>query len=302
MTAKHEENGSMGPTADPTALGGSHDASAHRHRGEELSIEGYRILDEPYYRATRDEIELFEQAHHLKMPVMLKGPTGSGKTRFLQHMAYRLGLPLITVACHEDLTASDLVGRYLFVDNETRWVDGPLTLAVKHGAICYLDELVEARKDTTVVIHPLGDDRRVLPIEKKGHIIEAHDDFMLVVSFNPGYQSILKDLKQSTRQRFLALDFVYPQKAVEAEIVARETGTDPAIAARLVELGTMIRNLRDHGLEEGVSTRLMVYAARLIDQGVPARRAAEVSMTMPLTDDQDMLDTLRELVEAVFEA
>lgn len=292
----------MGPTADPTALGGSHDASAHLHRGEELSIEGYRILEEPYYRATRDEIDLFERAHRLKMPVMLKGPTGSGKTRFLQHMAYRLGLPLITVACHEDLTASDLVGRYLFVDNETRWVDGPLTLAVKYGAICYLDELVEARKDTTVVIHPLGDDRRVLPIEKKGHIIEAHDDFMLVVSFNPGYQSILKDLKQSTRQRFLALDFVYPQKEVEAEIVARETGTDPAIAVRLVELGTMIRNLRDHGLEEGVSTRLMVYAARLIDQGVPARRAAEVSMTMPLTDDQDMLETLRELIEAVFEA
>lgn len=292
----------MGPTADPTALGGSPTASAHPHRGEELSIEGYRIQDEPYYRATRDEIDLFERAHRLKMPVMLKGPTGSGKTRFLQYMAYRLGLPLITVACHEDLTAGDLVGRYLFVDNETRWVDGPLTLAVKYGAICYLDELVEARKDTTVVIHPLGDDRRVLPIEKKGHIIEAHDDFMLVVSFNPGYQSILKDLKQSTRQRFLALDFLYPEKTVEAEIVARETGTDPGIAARLVELGTMIRNLRDHGLEEGVSTRLMVYAARLIDQGVPARRAAEVSMTMPLTDDQDMLETLRELIEAVFEA
>jgi nitric oxide reductase NorQ protein len=291
----------MGPAADPSAHADPQDAQAHAHRGEELSIEGYRILEEPYYCATRDEIELFEQAHRLKMPVMLKGPTGSGKTRFLQHMAYRLGLPLITVACHEDLTASDLVGRYLFVDNETRWVDGPLTLAVKHGAICYLDELVEARKDTTVVIHPLGDDRRVLPIEKKGHIIEAHDDFMLVVSFNPGYQSILKDLKQSTRQRFMALDFVYPEKAVEAEIVARETSTDPAVAVRLVELGTMIRNLRDHGLEEGVSTRLMVYAARLIDQGVPARRAAEVSMTMPLTDDQDMLATLRELIEAVFE-
>lgn len=293
----------MGPAADPSAHADSQDAheDAHAHRGEELSIEGYRILDEPYYRATRDEIELFEHAHRLKMPVMLKGPTGSGKTRFLQHMAYRLGLPLITVACHEDLTASDLVGRYLFVDNETRWVDGPLTLAVKHGGICYLDELVEARKDTTVVIHPLGDDRRVLPIEKKGHIVEAHDDFMLVVSFNPGYQSILKDLKQSTRQRFMALDFVYPEKTVEAEIVARETSTDPAIAVRLVELGTMIRNLRDHGLEEGVSTRLMVYAARLIAEGVPARRAAEVSMAMPLTDDQDMLATLRELVEAVFE-
>ncbi len=279
--------------------------AAHRgdraHRGEELSIEGYRIREEPYYRATSDEIALFEQAHRLKMPVMLKGPTGSGKTRFLQHMAYRLNLPLVTVACHEDLTASDLVGRYLFVGNETRWVDGPLTVAVKHGAICYLDELVEARKDTTVVIHPLGDDRRVLPIEKKGHIVEAHDDFMLVVSFNPGYQSILKDLKQSTRQRFLALDFAYPEKPIEAEIVATETAVDLSLATRLVELGAMIRNLRDHGLEEGVSTRLLVYAARLIDAGVSPRRAAEVAMTRPLTDDTDMLEALQELIEAVFE-
>lgn len=271
-------------------------------RGEEQSIEHYHVSEEPYYRPTGDEVELFERAHRLKFPVMLKGPTGSGKTRFLQHMAYRLGLPLVTVACHEDLTASDLVGRYLFVGNETQWVDGPLTLAVKHGAICYLDELVEARKDTTVVIHPLGDDRRILPIEKKGHIVEAHDDFMLVVSFNPGYQSILKDLKQSTRQRFLALDFDYPDREAEAEIVERETGVDHALASRLVELATMIRNLRDHGLEEGVSTRLLVYAARLMAQGVPARRAAEVTMARPLTDDADMLDTLRELVEAVFEA
>lgn len=271
-------------------------------RGEEQSIEHYHVREEPYYRPSGDEIELFERAHRLKFPVMLKGPTGSGKTRFLQHMAYKLGLPLVTVACHEDLTASDLVGRYLFVGNETRWVDGPLTLAVKHGAICYLDELVEARKDTTVVIHPLGDDRRILPIEKKGHIVEAHDDFMLVVSFNPGYQSILKDLKQSTRQRFLALDFDYPDREAEAEIVERETGVDSTVSARLVELGTMIRNLRDHGLEEGVSTRLLVYAARLIAQGVPSRRAVEVTMARPLTDDTDMLSTLRELIEAVFEA
>ncbi len=270
--------------------------------GEEQSIEHYHVPEEPYYRPTGDEVELFERAYRLKFPVMLKGPTGSGKTRFLQHMAYRLGLPLVTVACHEDLTASDLVGRYLFVGNETKWIDGPLTLAVKHGAICYLDELVEARKDTTVVIHPLGDDRRILPIEKKGHIVEAHDDFMLVVSFNPGYQSILKDLKQSTRQRFLALDFDYPDRDAEAEIVERETGVDNALSSRLVELATMIRNLRDHGLEEGVSTRLLVYAARLIDQGVPARRAVEVTMARPLTDDADMLITLRELVEAVFEA
>lgn len=269
--------------------------------GEEQSIEHYHVPEEPYYRPSGDEVELFERAHRLKFPVMLKGPTGSGKTRFLQHMAYRLGLPLITVACHEDLTASDLVGRYLFVGNETQWIDGPLTLAVKHGGICYLDELVEARKDTTVVIHPLGDDRRILPIEKKGHIVEAHDDFMLVVSFNPGYQSILKDLKQSTRQRFLALDFDYPDRAAEAEIVERETGVSSEVSTRLVELAVMIRNLRDHGLEEGVSTRLLVYAARLISQGVPARRAADVTMARPLTDDADMLETLRELVFAVFE-
>ncbi|MBU2604196.1 MAG: CbbQ/NirQ/NorQ/GpvN family protein [Actinobacteria bacterium] len=276
--------------------------SSAARRGEELSIEDYRIMEEPYYRASADEVELFEQAHKLRFPVMLKGPTGSGKTRFLQYMAYRLGLPLVTVACHEDLTASDLVGRYLFIGNETQWVDGPLTLAVKHGGICYLDELVEARKDTTVVIHPLGDDRRILPIEKKGHIVEAHDDFMLVVSFNPGYQSVLKDLKQSTRQRFLALDFTYPERAAEAEIVRTETGVDAELAAKLVELASMIRNLREHGLEEGVSTRLLVYAARLIDDGVPARRAASVSMASPLTDDADMLETLYELVEAVFEA
>lgn len=270
-------------------------------RGEEQSIEHYHVAEEPYYRPSGDEIGLFEQAHRLHLPVMLKGPTGSGKTRFLQHMAHRLGLPLVTVACHEDLTASDLVGRYLFVGNETQWVDGPLTLAVKHGAICYLDELVEARKDTTVVIHPLGDDRRILPIEKKSQIVEAHDDFMLVVSFNPGYQSILKDLKQSTRQRFLALDFIYPEPEVEAEIVEREAGVDPRVAESLVELGTMIRNLRDHGLEEGVSTRLLVYAARLIREGVPARRAAEVTMTRPLTDDPEMLEALQALVDAVLE-
>jgi nitric oxide reductase NorQ protein len=271
------------------------------HRGEELSLEDYRILEEPYYQPLADEVELFLQAHRLKIPVMLKGPTGSGKTRFLQHMAWRLKLPLVTVACHEDLTASDLVGRYLFIGNETQWVDGPLTMAVKHGAICYLDELVEARKDTTVVIHPLGDDRRVLPIEKKGHIVEAHDDFMLVVSFNPGYQSILKDLKQSTRQRFLALDFTYAAKALEAEIVSKETGVESGLAERLVELASMVRNLKDHGLEEGVSTRLIVYAARLIQEGVPARRAAEVAMSKPLTDDEDMLETLQELSQAVFE-
>lgn len=275
---------------------------AQVHQGAEVSIEDCRVVEEPFYRALGDEIDLFERAHELKVPVMLKGPTGSGKTRFLQYMAYRLGLPLVTVACHEDMTATDLVGRYLFIGDETKWMDGPLTLAVRHGAICYLDELVEARKDTTVVIHPLTDDRRILPIEKKGHLVEAHENFMLVISFNPGYQSITKDLKQSTRQRFAALEFGYAERGVEEHIVASETGVDGETARQLVELGGMIRNLKDHGLEEGASTRLLVYAGELIERGVSPRRAAEVAMTMPLTDDEEMLGTLRELIDAVFEA
>ncbi|GAB4251604.1 MAG: AAA family ATPase [Thermoleophilia bacterium] len=266
----------------------------------ELSLSEYRIEKEPFYRPLADEVELFLRAHELSVPVMLKGPTGSGKTRFLEHMAHRLGLPLITVACHEDLTASDLVGRYLFIGGETVWVDGPLTAAVRSGAICYLDELVEARKDTTVIIHPLADDRRILPLEKKGELLPAHPDFMLVVSFNPGYQSILKDLKPSTRQRFIALDFSYPEKELEAEIVRTETEIDEKTSFQLVELAHMVRNLKDHGLEEGASTRLLVYAARLIREGVSPRRAAQVAISAPLTDDEEMIETLEELIEAVF--
>ncbi|NKB82131.1 MAG: AAA domain-containing protein [Nitrospirales bacterium] len=234
------------------------------------------------------------------MPVMLKGPTGCGKTRFVQHMAYRLGRPLITVACHEDLTASDLVGRYLLKGEDTVWVDGPLTLGVKHGAIVYLDEIVEARKDTTVIIHPLSDDRRFLPIEKRGQIIEAVDEFMLVISYNPGYQSVLKELKQSTKQRFMALEFTYPPMDIESRIVEHEAKVSKEIANQLVKLGGKVRHLRSHGLEEGVSTRLLIYAGTLIQQGVDPNRACDAAITRPITDDPDMQQSIQELVNAMF--
>src|SRR5206468_8003829 len=227
-------------------------------KGRELEIDRFRLQEEPYYAEVNGEIGLFTIAARRQMPVMLKGPTGCGKTRFVQHMAYRLGRPLITVACHEDLTASDLVGRYLLRGQEKVWVDGPLTLGVKHGAIVYLDEIVEARKDTTVIIHPLSDDRRFLPIEKKGQILEAADDFLLVISYNPGYQSVLKDLKQSTRQRFVSLEFDYPPPQLEAAILMHEGGVDEETARDLVLIGEKVRNLKGHGLEEGVSTRLLV--------------------------------------------
>jgi nitric oxide reductase NorQ protein len=269
-------------------------------KGQELDIDRYRIREEPYYAEVNGEIGLFMTASRSRMPVMLKGPTGCGKTRFVQHMAYRLGRPLITVACHEDLTASDLIGRYLLKGDETIWVDGPLTLGVKHGAIVYLDEIVEARKDTTVVIHPLSDDRRILPIEKKGQIIEAVDDFMLVISYNPGYQSVLKDLKQSTKQRFVGLEFGYPPRDVEARIVEHEAGVDKETAGRLVRLGEKVRNLRNHGLEEGVSTRLLIYAGALIRHGMSPVRACDAAVIRPLTDDTDMQRSIAELVGAVF--
>lgn len=237
-------------------------------QAREVDVEQYRIEREPFYAEVQGEIGLFTIAANSKMPVMLKGPTGCGKTRFVQHMAYRLGRPLITVACHEDLTASDLVGRYLLKGQETVWVDGPLTLGVKHGAIVYLDEIVEARKDTTVIIHPLSDDRRLLPIEKKGQVIEAADNFLLVISYNPGYQSVLKDLKQSTKQRFMAIQFDYPAPDIETTVVEREAGVDRDLAVKLVKLAGKVRNLKNHGLEEGVSTRLLIYAGTLIRQGV----------------------------------
>jgi len=258
------------------------------------------IPEEPFYLATGNEIRLFEAAFDARLPVMLKGPTGCGKTRFVEYMAFRLKLPLVTVACHEDLFASDLIGRYLLKDDETIWIDGPLTQAVRQGAICYLDEVVEARKDTTVVIHPLADNRRTLYLDKKGEIIKAHPDFLLVISYNPGYQSILKDLKQSTRQRFVALSFDYPGCEDEANIVMHEGGVEQEAAERLVALAGKIRNIREHGLSEGAGTRLIIYAARLIRRGVPGPEACRTALGLPLTDDQRLLETLNDLIEDAF--
>jgi nitric oxide reductase NorQ protein len=269
-------------------------------KGHELDIDHYRVRQEPYYAEVSGEIGLFTIASTSRMPVMLKGPTGCGKTRFVQHMAWKLGRPLITVACHEDLTASDLVGRYLLKGDDTVWVDGPLTLGVKHGAIVYLDEVVEARKDTTVIIHPLSDDRRLLPIEKKGQVVEAVDEFLLVISYNPGYQSVLKDLKQSTKQRFMAIEFTYPPAAIETQVIVKEAGVNQDIAQKLVKLGEKVRNLRNHGLEEGVSTRLLIYAGQLIATGIPPARACEATVARPITDDPDMQRSIAELVKAIF--
>ncbi|MCL4492401.1 MAG: CbbQ/NirQ/NorQ/GpvN family protein [Nitrospirae bacterium] len=262
-------------------------------------MQDYRIESEPYYLPVQDEVELFTIAYENRLPLMLKGPTGCGKTRFLSYMAYKIGLPLITVACHEDLTASDLVGRYLLDGNTTRWQDGPLSLAVRHGGICYLDEVVEARKDTTVVIHPLTDDRRVLPLEKRGQILEATDSFMLALSYNPGYQTVLKDLKQSTKQRFITLDFDYPSADLENEIVMHESGVDPKVASALRRIAEKIRGLKDRGLDEGVSTRLLIYAGVLIKKGVAPRRACSVALIRPITDDPEIQKTLEEVVSSI---
>ncbi len=265
----------------------------------ESAVEQYKVAEEPFYLPVGDEVELFEAAYAAKLPVMLKGPTGCGKTRFVEHMAYRTGRPLITVACHEDLSSTDLVGRFLLEGEETVWHDGPLTAAVRAGAICYLDEVVEARKDTVVIIHPLTDDRRRLPIEKLGTVVKAPPEFMLVVSYNPGYQSILKDLKQSTRQRFIAMEFDYPEAAAETEIVAKEGGIDENTAKDLVAIGHKVRNLRGHGLEEGVSTRLLIYAAQMIAKGISPVTAAEVAIVSPITDDRELQRSIREIVTTI---
>ena len=270
-----------------------------RHPSEH-PLEQYRIASQPYYRSTGREVPLYEAAYAVRMPMMLKGPTGCGKTRFVEYMAWRLGKPLITIACHEDMTASDLVGRHLLDAQGTRWQDGPLTVAVRFGAICYLDEIVEARQDTTVVIHPLTDARRVLPLEKKGELVHAHADFQLVISYNPGYQNIMKDLKQSTKQRFGALDFGWPQRDVEIEIVAHESGVSPDIAGRLVSIGERSRNLKGHGLDEGLSTRMLIYAGSLIAQGVDPIAAGSVALVRPVTDDPDIRDALDAAVKTFF--
>lgn len=259
-----------------------------------------QISEEPYYQTIADEVTLFEAAAAQRLPVLLKGPTGCGKTRFVEHMAWRLKRPLVTVACHDDLTTADLVGRYLIVGNQTVWVDGPLTAAVRAGAICYLDEIVEARKDTIVVIHPLADARRVLAVDKRGEMVPAPASFMLVVSYNPGYQSVLKEIKPSTRQRFVALDFDYPEAAVEAGIVAREGGIDADRARQLVKLGELTRNLKGSGLEEGASTRLLIHAAQLMAAGIAPQAAGKAAVARALSDDADMTDTLDDLVRAVF--
>ena len=265
----------------------------------ELAVEQYKVENEPYYLPVGSEVELFQAAYGTRLPVMLKGPTGCGKTRFVEYMAYRLGRPLITVACHEDLSSTDLVGRFLLEGDETVWHDGPLTKAVREGAICYLDEVVEARKDTVVIIHPLTDHRRRLPIEKRGTVVDAPPEFMLVVSYNPGYQSILKDLKQSTRQRFVAMEFDYPSAEAEAEIVAREGEIDESAARDLVTIGQKVRNLRGHGLEEGVSTRLLIYAAQMIAKGIAPVDAAEVALVSPITDDRELQRSIREIVTTI---
>ena len=283
------------------------------------AVEEFRAEEEPYYVPVGDEVELFRAAWDSKVPVLLKGPTGCGKTRFVEYMAYHLNrpalvirdgrkvieaednLPLVTVACHEDLTASDLVGRYLLEGEETKWIDGPLTRSVKAGAICYLDEVVEARKDTTVLIHPLTDHRRILPIEKKSQLLQARDGFLLVISFNPGYQSALKDLKQSTRQRFISIEFGYPPRETEARIVAHESGVDMDVAMNLAKMAEKVRNLREHGLSEGASTRLLIYAGKLIQNGIAPRRACQVAVAWALTDDGDVQRSIEEVISSIFE-
>ena len=263
-----------------------------------MNLDSYFIKEEPYYSPTHNEIQLFEAAYATRMPMMLKGPTGCGKTRFVEFMAWKLNKPLITVSCHEDMTASDLVGRYLLDAEGTVWHDGPLTLAVRYGAICYLDEIVEARQDTSVVIHSLTDDRRILTLEKKNEVVKAHEDFQIVISYNPGYQSVLKDLKESTKQRFGAIDFDYPQPNDEAKIIVHESGIDVDTATKLVQISERSRNLKGHGLDEGVSTRMLIYAAQLMSQGVSLEEACEVALVLPITDDHDIRNALSSAIEA----
>jgi len=263
-------------------------------------FEEHRIREKPYYLPQGDELDIARAAHANGLPLLLKGPTGCGKTRFMRHLAWELARPLVTVSCHDDLSTSDLVGRYLIKGGEAVWTDGPLTIAVRHGAICYLDEIVEARKDTTVVIHPLADDRRELPIEKRGEIVTAPPEFMLAVSFNPGYQSVLKDLKPSTRQRFVSIEFRYPEPSVEAVIVAHEARIGADLADRLVRLAGATRSLADAGLPEGASTRLLIQAGLLMNSGIAPRVACQAAIVESLTDDRELLASIVEIVHSIF--
>ncbi len=258
------------------------------------------IKEKPYYLATANEIEIFNSAVADKIPVLLKGPTGCGKTRFMEYMSWYHKRALITVSCHDDLTTSDLVGRYLIQGDNTVWQDGPLTIAVKHGCFCYLDEIVEARKDTTVVIHPLCDDRRILPLEKLGELLPATDDFSLTISYNPGYQSAVKDLKPSTRQRFISIDFDYPEEKFETKIIHDETSLTEELCERLVRLAGMTRNLVGNGLSEGASTRLLVYTAKLINRGFEPSAACKCAIANILSDDREIIVVLHEMIETLF--
>lgn len=271
------------------------------------AINYFTADNEPYYLPLADEVEIFRAAYAARLPVLLKGPTGCGKTRFVEHMTWRLyretanplEVPLVTVSCHEDLTATDMVGRYLLKGDETVWTDGPLTRAVRTGAICYMDEIVEARKDTTVLIHSLTDHRRILPIDKTGELVTAHPEFLLVISYNPGYQSVLKDLKPSTRQRFVSLEFDYPDVETEAAIIAHEAGIEREPAERLAIIGERVRNLKQHGFEEGVSTRLLIYAANLIGAGIEPRRAADVAIITAISDDPTVQGAVADIVDVI---
>jgi nitric oxide reductase NorQ protein len=262
----------------------------------------------PFYLPTADEIELFHAAYDQRIPVLLKGPTGCGKTRFVEHMAWHIARErgerstpsLVTVTCHDDMTASDLVGRYLLSTDGTTWLDGPLTQAVRSGAICYLDEVVEARKDTTVVLHALTDHRRMLPVERLGTTIPAHPDFLLVVSYNPGYQATVKDLKPSTRQRFMAIEFGYPTVDLETDIIAHESGIDAETAGSLAFLGNRLRNLEDADIIDGPSTRLLIYVGALIRKGVAPTRACDVALVQAVSDDRDVQRAVRSVAQAVF--
>lgn len=263
-----------------------------------MDLDAYRIATEPYFQPVGNEVTVFSAAYAERLPVMLKGPTGCGKTRFIEYMAWKLGRPLITVAAHEDMTAADLAGRYLLEPTGTVWHDGPLTVAVRYGAICYLDEVVEARQDTTVVLHPLTDARRILPLDKRNEVVAAHGDFQLTISYNPGYQSAVKDLKESTKQRFVALHFGYPPPETEAAIVAREGGTDAELANTLVAIAERSRNLQGHGLDEGASTRMLIHAGRLVRAGLPLESAVQSSIVIPITDNADIRAALTEAIQA----